>query len=298
MMRVVIDSNRMRKPELLAYLMLSPDHKAVISDYSAIESYKAESVRSVIEHFKIVSSFPKQIIILKGTHEVGSLDPRAGPMAERMVDLGQTAQFPTFSLAMAMAYDGDPLVIDQIRERRKWALDQLNSMVDRVDSREVMAIIRRVFTTDQWKTFARGEAFTPKMQGLLHAAILLTAEAFAEGHPMGMELPDAPDLHQHFVFRLAVCHVIHLMNLAGTGAVTRNAKQALNDRVDVFHATYATYFNGLMTSDERAGQTHNHARAALRSLGVTLPEDYADNMQGAVVALINEQRVKAGKPPL
>jgi len=297
-MRVVIDANRMRKPELMAYLMVSPNNKAVISDYSAIESYKSENVASVLEHFRIVSSFENQIIVLKNTAAVANLDPRDGPMPDRMIDLKQTAGFPQFSRAMALARRGDQLVIEQIRERRHWALDQLRVMSDDGDSREVMAIIRKVFSPDQWKTFRRREPFTPKMQGLLHAAIMLTAEAFANGHPTGMILPEPPHLYHHFTFRLAMCHVIHLIELAGAGAVSRKPKQVLNDRVDVFYAAYATYFNGLMTSDEKAASTHHHARAALGSLDVSLPENYADHMQAAVTELINHHRAMAGKSPL
>ncbi|WP_260598871.1 hypothetical protein [Sphingomonas endolithica] len=270
----------------------------MISDFASVESYKAESVDSVIEHFKVVASFPRQIIILLGTQLIGTLDPNDGPVSDRMIDLEQTSQFPSFSIAMAMAHHGDPGIIAQIVERRQWAQDHLSVMADRVDSRETMATVRKLFSPDQWKTFARGEPFTTTMQGLFHAAILTTAEAFATGHPSGLALPTAPALHDHFVFRLALCHVIHLIDMAGGGTVTRNAKQALNDRVDVFHAAYATYFNGLMTSDERAARTHIHARKALRSLGATLAEDYADSMQGMVVDLINDRRAKAGMPLL
>lgn len=297
-MRVVIDANRMRKPELMAYLMLSPNNKAVISDYSAIESYKSEDPNSVLEHFRIVSSFPTQIVVLKATSEVASLDPRTGPMPAQMIDLGQTAEFPRFSDAMTMAYRGNQSVIQQIEDRRGWAQSQLRSMTDDSDFREVLAIIRQVFSPDQWKTFRRKEPFTPKMQQQLHIAIMMSAEALANGHPTGLTLPEPPHLHHHFTFRLAMCHVIHLIDLAGAGATNRKPKQVLNDRVDVFHAAYATYFNGLMTTDEKAALTHHHARSALQSLGVALPENYADNMQEAVAELINHHRAIAGKPPL
>ena len=297
-MRVVIDSNRMRKPELLAYLMLGPNHKAVISDYSAIESYKSQDPKSVLEHFRIVSSFPSQIIVLKATAAVASLDPSTAPMPERMIDLEQTAGFPKFSEAMTMAYRGNRSVIRQIEERRGWAQDQLLSMTDDGDFREVLAIIRQVFSADQWKRFRRKETFTPEMQAQLHVAIMMTAEALANGHPTGMVLPEPPHLHHHFTFRLAMCHVIHLIDLAGAGATNRKPKQVLNDRVDVFHAAYATYFNGLMTTDEKAALTHHHARSALQSLGVTLAENYADQTQRQVLDLINDRRAKAGKPPL
>jgi hypothetical protein len=66
----------------------------------------------------------------------------------------------------------------------------------------------------------------------------------------------------------------------------------------LLHAAYATYFNGFMTTDEKAALTHHHARSALQSLGVALPENYADNVQQAVADLINHHREIAGKPPL
>lgn len=294
-MRVVIDTNRLRSPELLAFLMLDPGHRVVLNEWVAVETYKQETAAGVLASYKVLSGFPEQVIVLHGT----ACAAQIGSKPEAMVNQADTDGFPTFARAMARAHAGDESVLTQISERRVWALDQVAAMEDQLpDSAEVMKIVRALLTDEQWAKFARGEVFSRKMRALFSSAVITVADLLATHHPARIHLPDPPELFQEFTYRLALSLMIHLFNLAKDGARTRNKEQALNDRIDVFHITFATYFNGLMTSDARCGRTHAAVRAALRGAGAELATDYLDTVQTRVEAFVNERRALAGKGPV
>lgn len=67
-----------------------------------------------------------------------------------------------------------------------------------------------------------------------------------------------------------------MMRLVQKGAVTRKARLARNDAVDVIFATYGTFFNGLMTADDEAGAVHYLARGMLKQIGARMPEDFME----------------------
>lgn len=294
-MRVVIDTNRLRSPELLAFLMLDAQHRAVVSEWVAIETYKQEAAAGVLDSYKLLASFPDQVVVLQGTARAAQL----GNNPAAMVSQEDTAAFPLFARALARAHAGDRTVLAQVADRRLWALNQIAAMeADLPDSIEVMATVRAMLSDEQWAKFARGEVFSPKMRNLFISAVVTVADLFASHHPAKIQLADPPELYSEFTFRLALTLMIHLFNLAKEGARGRKRDQALNDRIDVYHITYATYFNGLMTSDARCGRTHAAVRAALRGAGAELAEDYLDTVQGRVESLVNEHRAQAGKGPV
>ncbi len=293
--RVVIDTNRLRSPELLAFLMLDVGHRAVLNEWVAIETYKQEQAAGVLASYKVLSGFPDQVVVLHGTARAAQL----GRTPDAMVNQVDTLAFPFFARAMARAHAGDGMVLAQVSERRGWALGQIAAMeAELPDSAEVLKTVRAMLTDEQWARFARGEVFSARMRELFSSMVVTVADLLATHHPARIRLPDPPALYSEFTYRLALSLMIHLFNLARDGARTRNREQSLNDRIDVFHITYATYFNGLMTSDARCGRTHAAVRAALRGAGAELAEDYLDTVQGRVEALVNERRAMVGKGPV
>jgi hypothetical protein len=293
--RVVIDTNRLRSSELMAFLMVSSDNRVVVDEWLAVETYKQQDPAGVIESYRVLSGFAGQVVILRNTTNAA----REAHVPGAIVNIEETRGFHAFANAMARANAGDPLVLAQISERRGWALEQIALMEAQLpDSAIIMAVVRGMMADEQWSKFARGEAFSPRMRDTFTEAVVRVTGLLCDLHPLRIDLPEPPQLYEQFTFRLALALMIHLYNLAKDGARTRSRAQAVNDRIDVFHIAYATYFNGLMTSDGRCAYTHAATRAALRGVGATLLDDYQDAMQDRVAAFIDERRLLAGKGPV
>ena len=58
-MRVVIDSNRMQSDELRMFLSMSLDNRAVLTDYTAMEAYKGNTLVSLQASWVVLREFPK-----------------------------------------------------------------------------------------------------------------------------------------------------------------------------------------------------------------------------------------------
>ncbi|WP_223806917.1 hypothetical protein, partial [Novosphingobium sp. LASN5T] len=68
--RIVIDSNRMQSDELRAFLSMSPNNKAVLTDYAAMEAFQGNTLVSIQASWSVLRDFPKQILALEPERKV------------------------------------------------------------------------------------------------------------------------------------------------------------------------------------------------------------------------------------
>ena len=66
--RKVVDSGVLQSPVLHRYLSASASNYAVLPDFVSIEAYKIGSIDRILERWEVISQFPKQVIVLKGTN--------------------------------------------------------------------------------------------------------------------------------------------------------------------------------------------------------------------------------------
>jgi hypothetical protein len=299
-MRVVIDTNRLTSSELMAFLMLSPNNRAVLTDFVAMEAYQPDANHHVLGNMRVVASFPRRVIVLKGTGEVATLDPTREVFPSAIIDREQTKGFNTFAEAMTAGHAGDTSVLAQINERRGWAKNQLALMLlEASDTDRVFKQTREMFSTAEWAKYARNEPLSREMIHTILRLVTDEAELMAAFHPNQPALPSqAEQMPNHFIWRLMLCRVLRIMRQVSGGARGQKPSQFRNDMVDAFIAVYATYFGGLMTSDGPALETYQVARTILSALGVKLARDYRDGTQEKVANLIDRQRQAVGGAPI
>lgn len=92
-------------------------------------------------------------------------------------------------------------------------------------------------------------------------------------HPNGNRTPKYAELPNTFIFRAALCtYLLALEWSARGGAKDATPEKLRNDFVDMNFAAYATYFDGLMTTDAKVHRIHKEARLWLAALfGCELP---------------------------
>jgi len=277
-MRVVIDSNGLQGDELRTFFEMSPNNRAVITDYTAMEAYKDNTLVSIQASWSVLRDFPDQILILEGTKAAGLVDPRAPGVANRLISREETKAVPSFIGALDRAAKGDAFIVRQLLERGRWARTQMNHIlsgaadmnlsIDEFVGQFSKADLSRIRRKDRWT-----QDLALKFGDLVNRLALISFKR----HPGRPVWPEPRHRINHFLYRHALAYAVYMLQLVRRGALNRKAQAARNDAVDVILATYATYFNGLMSEDNQASVIHHLTRFFLAEHGARVPEDYLEH---------------------
>jgi hypothetical protein len=118
MVRIVIDSNFIQSDRLRAYLANSLTNYVVITDYAAMEAYKADTLDMLYRSMGVLGECP-QVIILKGTQAICGLSGRAAGLQRRMIDQQQTRGFADYCRHLAAARAGNLSLQAQLLEHAR-----------------------------------------------------------------------------------------------------------------------------------------------------------------------------------
>jgi hypothetical protein len=106
------------------------------------------------------------------------------------------------------------------------------------------------------KILRRHEPFTEELAKKLIYHTMGLALALFRNHPDVKTIPTGPEVRDTFLFRLAIASTELGLRKIETGAAGKVASDKLrNDFVDVVFATYATFFDGLLSNDKGAQET-------------------------------------------
>lgn len=276
-MRIVIDSNRMQSDELEIFLSLSPNNKAVLTDYAAMEAFQGDTLISIQGSWSVLRHFPKQLMILKGTRQAGLVDPYSAGMADRFASKSETKGALDFARVLDSATAGDWFAQKQLLQRGEWANDHMAQMLLKADDMAIsIEEFCDVFTETELRRVRRGEEWKCETAEKFLDLVAHLTELSFKAHPSKPKWPRGRHIVNHFLYRHTFTYCIYMMELVKRGTVTRKAQLVRNDAVDVIFATYATYFNGFMSMDEQASIIHRISRGMLKQVGARIPEDYMD----------------------
>lgn len=273
-MRVVIDTNGLQTDELRIFLSADSANIAILPEHTIVEVFKQKTVEQVYSSFEILSEFPAQIAALLANRHVLDTDFRYPGFANRFIDKSTTSELSSFFNLLAAAKAGNVDIQAQLQERRKWALERIEKgMAAFGNGAEELAILRSQFDPADLAALKRNERTSQSFKFLLFDLTTKCAEDIWRQRP-SRSLRSGNDRFNDFTWRYVLCHLLRLLYLAADGGVTRKSSKFINDHFDNVFATYATYFNGLMTNDVAAQTTHYVARTFIEFLGGRVPEDY------------------------
>lgn len=276
-MWIVIDSNRMASNELHAFLSHSPANRAVLTDYAAMEAFKGDTIVSITASWAVLRLFPKQVLALKGTRHSTIVSPEAPGMCKRMVSKSETKGVLSFSELLDRAAGGDPFIQRQLLQRGQWADAHLQKMLEEAASINVsIAEFTAMFSPSELKRIRTNDLWTEDMGEKFRKLTEESTLTSFTKHPDKPLIPKSKHLINHFLYRYTLTYLIYMLRLVEKGALSRKVERARNDVVDIMFATYATYFNGLMSGDDEASTIHLIARTILKAGGARIPEDYLD----------------------
>ena len=273
-MRKVVDTNFLQSTALRDYLSKSSQNFVVLTDYAAMEVYKTKSLPSIYRSMEILSQFPRQVIVLKGTKLVCGLRGRRAGLQRRLIDQQQTRQFHAYCRQLVAAQQGDRSIQRHLLQLGPSASANIEKIrLDATGLPKAIDEIVRDLTQDEIRNLRKGLPYTERMADKFIRDVLLVAGHMFKGHPRITVFPKAVELPNTFIFRAALCaYLLSLRWISNGGADMALPEKMRNDIVDVSFAAYATFFDGLLTSDKKLNDIYEEAAFILQII-ITMTEN-------------------------
>lgn len=125
------------------------------------------------------------------------------------------------------------------------------------------------FKANEVQIIRKRSPYTEEMRTKVVQHILMIAASMFRSHPQVAHLPNAIELPNRFIFRVALCTYLlghRWMSVGGAKQVKPGNIQ--NDLIDVIFAAYATYFDGILSADKKVNAIYQDARFALDNVFV------------------------------
>lgn len=266
-MQLVIDTNRLDGLELERFLQASKKNIAVLTDYVAMESLSTDTLSDFIAKMSSLRNHPDQVLVLKTTQSICRLSGRAAGLKRRLIHEPQTAGFLEYAHKLGVAAKGDAPLLNELSLMKSDAKEQIERML--VDAESIAPVFENLalhFDKEARKTITGGALFTSAMITALIPAVMEVAAEIFRTHPVKPKVPSSKELPNTFIFRYSLCCYLVALRRAASGSTKmKNIRfdRIRNDMIDAQFATYATYFDGLMTGDDGAAWLHRRAREIL-----------------------------------
>jgi hypothetical protein len=257
-MRRLIDTNFLKSPELKEYLK-NPDNDVAIPDLVIMETLRGGDLESVFRQFETLTMHPKQVLVLKTTHAVAGLRKRRRRgLQRRLVDREKTGGFEAWCKKLDLARKGDIELRKQFAEKCERAAADHAELAKAQDTYAAnLAEHAKKYTEAELNILRKNEPITAELLKKIKGHILDLARALFEAHPYFKAVPAVKHLPNAFLFRYAISgYVVALRRIKEGGANGASAEKIRNDLVDAMIVTYATYFDGLSSKDQKANEIH------------------------------------------
>jgi hypothetical protein len=266
---MVVDSNVLQSPLLHDYLSESTSNFAVLTDYASMEAYKGNTLTSIFRSMAFLTDFPRQVIVLKTTGVVCGLGGRRTGLQRRLIDHAQTRDFPKYCVHLLAARLGDVSLREQILHLGHAADTQMARMLaDAINIPEAVEGLVRLFTDAELKIIRKADLqFSEQLVHKVLDNIGLLAQSFFSRHPNPTVVRNVNELPNTFLFRTALCSFLWVLDWISMGGPKGvKSEKIRNDLVDVNFATFATYFDGLLSMDEKPRRIYRQAAFVLESI--------------------------------
>lgn len=267
-MRKIVDVNYLRNPELRVYLESTDQNIAVVNDLACIETYRAGTLKNVTASYRILSDFPEQVVVLKATADVVALDSEAGLNPDCLIDATANRDFRSFYPSVVRANNGDAVAIAQIEKLGDVANARYEAM--RLDAKtlaEGIEVNEGSFSKEDLSDLRNRTTMSSEATDRFVKQIFVVAASLRAKHSTGSATPALDIVRETFGFRIAIAVCLLSLRWVSLGGI-RSAQEATvtNDVIDLAYSVYATFFDGLLTSDKKMLEIYNDTQWILEEL--------------------------------
>jgi hypothetical protein len=267
-MKKIVDNSFLQDElSLRKFLSNSSRNVVVLSDYSTMETYRSGSIAAVYKVTKVLAEYPNQVEIIKGSTEIAGLSGRAAGLQRRLIDEDATDYFPSFCQDVAYALNGNVPSMNAFNRRIQAANEQLRIFLGHAEHiAYAYTEIAKVFTQDELKVIRTSDTYTPSITNKLTHLIAELAVPLIQTNPRDRRKLREEEFPNLLAFRLTICNIVLMLQWLSVGGALNTAPERLrNDIVDCLISAYATYFDGILTKDQKQNKIFNRVRYILRS---------------------------------
>jgi hypothetical protein len=267
-MQLVIDSNCLRDPQTRKYLAASTDNHVVFTDYLGMELYKSGSLPMVADLLNQVAEFSQQVIILIGTRAICQLHVPLVGATEALIDRRATSEFPDFCRWLAIQGTENNPILNQFHAAAASAANHLEAMSSVFADLQVdIAQVAHELPPSGLRQLRTCQPISAEMGRHIQRAIFTMAGTFFRAYGIADPGKTVAEYGHRFPFRHAVVAYLMVLGWIGTGgAVGKSRDKFRNDAVDSVLVTYATYFDGVLSHDQKLNELSANSREALKRL--------------------------------
>lgn len=267
-MRLVIDSNQLQSPELREFLGRSLLNYAVLTDFAAMEAYKGNTLNSIYKSMAVVSDYPNQVLILKGSRKNFGMSGRRSGLQRRFIDETQTREFPGYVRKLHMAQAGNLHLQKQILEFGRFSDEHFAQMLsDAREMRETFDTLGKAYSKEERAIFRNRSAYTPALAEKMVKTVLDLCGLIFGKFQTYRPLPTYNELSNTFVFRIThACYLLAVTRAAHGGVKDAKPEKIRNDIVDMTFVAYGTYFDGILSGDVALNSMFSEVCILLRDL--------------------------------
>ncbi len=262
-MKLVIDSNQLRTQALRDFLGKSRSNFAVLPDFVSMEAYKGNSFETICKSMSVLSDFPHQVIVLKGSRTMMRLKGRVSGLQRRLIDEGQTAEFVEFIEKLLLTMRGQADYRHAIETHGQSANAHFDQMLG------VTSALRDAFPdlnkyTKEERSLIRSQDPWPKplADKIFDVVSQLTMISLRD---LEVKIPSTvKEASNTFLFRTTFAiHQLLLLRMAEGQLANFPENKLRNDMVDMAIVAYATFFDGLLSDDKIVNLMFNEVRTRL-----------------------------------
>jgi hypothetical protein len=267
-MKKVIDANYLQDDRLAHWLSSSSNNYAVLTDYSAMEAYKGDTLVSIFKSMEILSRYPDQVLVLKNTRTVCGLESDTKGLQCRLLDEAQTKGFRRYCSNLRKAKEGDVALREKLLYLGVKANEHMACNLGYAEIiREAIGQIRLTYSKEERSILRTRQPLTNAIGKKLLEHVVYVTATLLEKHPQVQVIPTSRNFSNAFIFRYALCSYLNTLDWISDGGARGTKPETIrNDMVDTNYAAFATYFDGLLSKDKKAILIYQRAKYLLNNV--------------------------------
>jgi len=266
--RKVIDIGAAQAPMLGDYLSKSSKNFIVICDAAQMEMLKGDAILNIRKSLEVAARYPDQVLVLKHDREIAKLDPRPKGLQNRLICAGQTKVFPVICQSIFSNFSNKNGLTDHILNEQKPIVEYFDNLKNQLGTfRSVMDEAKRKYTVEELKHLRKQEPF-PAIPLRVIAEEVFGGSAKLLISALGSNrLPSIENTPFSIQFRLALCHRLLVFKWIQKGGYENMTQEKYgNDFTDMSYAAYATFFDDLVTKDQKLMNIYLTAKRLLADM--------------------------------
>jgi hypothetical protein len=178
-----------------------------------------------------------------------------------LVDNNQTSQFQAFCEAASKFANGDERYREDVSRKQHLARQHLSEMAsDMADIATDYAEFESMFTPAEIRTIRLDKPIDWSAWKKFFFLVARLAEGLHKTQPHATRWPSPEEWPNTFLYRTALFQLLHFFDWMRRGSPSKLGLDKIrNDAVDMNFGVYATYFDGLMTKDQKSLEIYNEA---------------------------------------